>query len=132
MPEPWTSPQRGVLIVLLSALLVYLIVRAITNPSYVSDPQPLLPARALELEDRIDPNTANWNTLAAMPNIGEKRAKDIIAYRERFVVEHPGQVAFTKATDLLRIRGIGSAMLSQIEPYLIFPAEKRSTSTQPR
>ena len=79
----WTYSQRRVLLVLLSVLCVALIVRYALHPVYVSDPQPPVPARFSELADRIDPNTADWQTLAALPGIGERRAKDIVAYRER-------------------------------------------------
>jgi DNA uptake protein ComE-like DNA-binding protein len=123
----WSASQSSVLIGLLLLILIYLIARLIMNPVYVSDPQPRVPARADELADKIDPNTADWQTLAALPIIGEKRARDIVAYRERFVAENPGKTAFTRPEDLYRIRGIGDAMLSQIQPYLTFPA----TTTQP-
>jgi DNA uptake protein ComE-like DNA-binding protein len=117
-----------VIIGLLTALLVYLCIRLLFNPAYVSNPQPLEPARAAELQDRIDPNTADWQTLAALPLIGEKRAKDIVAYREQFVAEHPGQLAFTKPSDLLEIRGIGTVTLSQLDPFLLIPAGPSPTT----
>jgi DNA uptake protein ComE-like DNA-binding protein len=118
-----------VVIGLLSAVVVYVTVRLILNPTYVSDPQPPVPSRAHELEDRIDPNTADAHTLAALPQIGLNRAQDIVEYRERFVAENPGQVAFTKPADLMRIRGFGVAMVSHVEPYLFFP--KATTTSAP-
>jgi DNA uptake protein ComE-like DNA-binding protein len=124
---PWTASQRGVLIALLSAILIYLIIRLIVNPVYVSDPQPPTPSRANELEDRIDPNTADLPTLAAMPLIGEKRAAEMIAYREKFAADHPGRLAFENPNDLLRIRGIGATTLAQLEPFLIFPTTAPAT-----
>ena len=48
----------------------------------ISDPQPSEGPRAAELQSRIDPNAADWKTLAAIPNLGEKRAKAIVAYRD--------------------------------------------------
>ena len=79
----WTAPQRRVLLVLLTIMLVFLAGRYACNSRYVSDPQPDLPPRYDELADRIDPNTADWQTLAALPGIGERRARDIVGYRER-------------------------------------------------
>ena len=128
LPQPWTAAQRGVLIALLICLLLYLTVRRILNPVYVSDPQPLSPPRANELQDRIDPNTADWQTLAVLPLIGEKRAKDIIAFRQDFSAAHPGQFPFAKLTDLLQIRGVGQATITQLEPFLIFPQPKPPTT----
>jgi len=125
--QHWSAPQRGVIIGLLCLILLYVLVRLIINPTYVSDPQPQTPPRFAELEDRIDPNTADASTLAALPQIGEKRARDIVAYRDQFVADHPGQLAFTKPEDFYRIRGFGAAMVSLMEPYLIFPTSRPST-----
>ena len=117
----WTLPQRRALLVLLIVLLAFLIVRYALNPVYVSDPQPERPARADDLADRIDPNTADWTALAALPGIGEKRARDIVAYREEARRISRNRLVFSRKEDLLRIKGIGPAMLEALEPYLIFP-----------
>ena len=117
----WSYPQRRVLLVLLSILCLFLIVRYALNPAYVSDPQPEKPARFDELVDKIDPNTADWQTLAALPGIGEKRAKDIVAYRDRVRGADPNRIVFDAEGDLLYVKGIGPALLSGIKPYLLFP-----------
>jgi DNA uptake protein ComE-like DNA-binding protein len=130
-PESAGKAQRGVLIALLSFILLYLVIRLILNPVHVPDPQPPTGPRAGEIEDRIDPNTADWSTLAALPQIGERRARDIVAYREQFLADNPGKTAFTRAQDLYRVRGFGVAMVSLIEPYLIFPATQPSTIPAP-
>jgi hypothetical protein len=127
LPRPWSLRHRKLLIGLLCVMLVYLVARLIINPVYVSNPQPRVPSRASEVEDRIDPNMADVPTLATLPLIGEKRAKDIVTYREQYIVDHPGKLAFEKPTDLLRIRGIGPSMLEQIRPYLIFPTPPATT-----
>lgn len=117
----WTASQRRVLLVLLVGLFAYLAIRYACNPVYVSDPQPEVPSRYNDLADRIDPNTADWQTLAALPGIGEKKAKDIVAYRDRVKSERPNVPAFSAPQDMLRIKGIGQAMMTGMEPYLIFP-----------
>ncbi len=129
-PEVWTVSQRGVLIALLGCLLVYLVVRLLLNPLYVSNPQPERPSRYEELADKIDPNTAGWPMLAALPGLGEKRAKTIIEYRDAFSKEHPGQRAFSEPEDLLLVRGIGPSMLATLRPYLVFrPTTQPETLT---
>jgi DNA uptake protein ComE-like DNA-binding protein len=128
IPQPWNASQRVVLIGLTLALAAYVVIRHRLNPMFVSDPQPLAPSRASELADRIDPNTATADELSALPLIGDRRARDIIAYRQRYVAEHNGQAAFREPQDLLAIRGIGAAILAQMRPFLIFPKELRSTS----
>ncbi|HVT90449.1 MAG TPA: helix-hairpin-helix domain-containing protein [Tepidisphaeraceae bacterium] len=123
----WSVPQRGVLIALLCLMFICLAVRLIVNPQYISDPQPIEPSRARELENRIDPNVADAPTLSVLPLIGEKRAQDIVAYREKFVASHPRQRAYVRPEDLTVIRGIGTATLQQMEPFLIFD---RTATTQ--
>ena len=108
-------------------LALYVGIRYWLNPMYVSDPQALVPSKASHLADRIDPNTATADELAALPLIGERRARDIISYRDGYVANHPRRLAFEKPEDLLGIRGIGASILEQIKPYLIFPRD-RSTS----
>lgn len=129
----WTEPQRRVLLVLLSVLTVFLAGRYACNTMYVSDPQAEAPSRYDELADRIDPNTAEWPTLAALPGIGEARARDIIAYRERKRAEarNPDLVVFDAPGDFLVIRGIGPALVEAMTPYLLFPpATNRSATTR--
>ena len=74
----WNESQRRVLLVLLAILLAFLLTRYACNRMYVSDPQPEVTPRFDELADRIDPNTADWQTLAALPGIGERRARDVV------------------------------------------------------
>ena len=98
---------------------------------YVSDPQPERSPRYGDLADRIDPNTADWQTLAALPGIGERRARDIVEYRERKRAQarDPGLVVFDAPGDLLYVRGIGAATVAGMKPYLLFPTTNRSAAT---
>ena len=129
--EVWTAPQRSVLVALLGCLLLYLIVRLILNPAYVSNPQPARPSRYDDLADKIDPNVADWQTLAALPGLGEKRAKTIVEYREAFVAKNPGHLAFSEPEDLMLVRGIGPSMLATLRPYLLFPAPTPTPTSAP-
>lgn len=118
-----SASNRRVLLALLAALMIYLSVRYRLNPMHVSDPPPDVPIRAAELMDRIDPNTADVATLAALPMIGPDRAADIVAYRERFGAQHDDRPAFATASDLTHVHGIGDATIELLEPYLIFQDE---------
>lgn len=122
----WTASQRRALIGLLLLLLVALSIRLVLNRHYVSDPQPPLGARYEQLATRIDPNTADWQTLAAIPSLGEKRAKQIVQYRQRMRTGDANAIVFHDAADLLAIRGIGRATIDNLRPYLIFPPSDRS------
>ena len=128
IPVPWTENQRKVILWIVAILVGYGAIRLFFNRAYVSDPQPLLPPRAVRVADKIDPNVADAPTLAALPMIGEKRAADIVAYRERVARDYPGEVAFKSPDDLLKIRGIGASIVDQISPYLMFPTTIRPSS----
>ena len=135
-PEPtppltWSAPQRRVLLFLLSLLCVALGVRYACNPVYVADPQPQRPPRYHDLADKVDPNTADWQTLAVLPAIGEKRAKEIVAYRERKQAGDPNAIVFDAPGDLLYVRGIGPSLVEAMKPYLTFPPPNPATTTSP-
>ena len=133
-PEPrrhalaWTASQRRALLLILGGMTLLLAVRLALNPAYVSNPQPEEPARYHDLADRIDPNTADWQTLAALPSLGEKRAKAITGYRDERLRAKPAEVVFKAPRDLMAVRGIGVGMLVTLRPYLVFPTDKPSTT----
>jgi hypothetical protein len=126
----WSPSQRRAIIALLCVLLVVLVVRFSMNRGFISDPQPPLGSRAGELATRIDPNTADWQTLAAIPRLGQKRAREIVTWREQARAANPGRTLFTGPDDLLQIHGIGPATAENLRPYLMFPAGGQS-STRP-
>ncbi len=127
----WTDRQRGAIILMTAALLLLLLVRYAQNPTYIPDPAPLYPARAAELMDRVDPNTADAATLAALPVIGPKLAERIIEERESFLRDHANEIAFAALADLRRVNGIGDATLKTLEPYLVFPESPDGPTTRP-
>jgi len=60
--------------------------------------------------------------LAILPELGEKHARAIVAYRARYRADHPdGRPPFVELNDLLKVNGVGVAMLENLEPYLSFP-----------
>jgi competence ComEA-like helix-hairpin-helix protein len=127
----WAPRQRTALLVILVGVLAYCSIRFALNSSYISNPQPDEPPRAKELADRIDPNTADADELAALPTLGEKRAKAIVEYRGRFGASATKPV-FLEPNDMLRIRGIGAATLDQIRPFLKFPSTQPTTAPASR
>ncbi len=70
-------------------------------------------------QDGIDVNSAGAEALQVLPGVGPKLAEAIIKSREK---DGP----FQKASDLLRIKGIGAKKLEKMMPYLRFnsPANK--------
>ena len=71
-----------------------------------AEPSQQAPADSAEAA-RIDLNRASVLELTRLPGIGEKRAQAIVAFRE----SHGG---FQSVTQLLRIKGIGRAMLRKL------------------
>jgi competence protein ComEA len=116
------------LIVLLAVFWIVLVVRYARNRATIPDPQPAVGARTAELVNQIDPNRATWEELAAIPGLGEKRARAIVARREQLLRDHPGELPFREPDDLRRVKGIGPATVSNLMPYLAFPS---SVQTRP-
>ena len=123
----WKPAQRGVLIAFVLILSAVLGVRLVLNRQYTSAPQSARPERFDELADTLDPNVASWQELAVLPQLGEKRAKDIVAYRDQFRADRRGDTPFAKPEDLLVVKGIGVAMLNTIRPHLSFPTSQPTT-----
>ena len=67
----------------------------------------------------INPNNADWPSLARLPGIGAAKAKAIIAYRDQ-----SNQPVFKSADDLTAVKGIGIKTVHNIKTYLIFDKEK--------
>ena len=85
------------------------------------------PVRPLEHPVEIDLRSVDVNlddewTLASLPGIGPALARRIIQEREKS--------PFGEAKDLERVRGMGPAKTSAVEPYLLFPGEE--TPAAPR
>jgi hypothetical protein len=118
---PWTLSQRRAIVAVLCIVLLYLAFLIVRDRQYVPDPLPAALPFADQLADRIDPNTADVATLAALPGLGEKRAATIIAFREKVQQREPGTTVFRQPNDLLKVRGFGAAMLENLRPYLHFP-----------
>lgn len=126
--ELWTARQRIALLAILCALFAALLITSIVHPVYVSDPQPSEPSRAAELQDGIDPNTADEDSMAALPTIGPKRAKLIVEYRNGFRARL-GRNAFERPEDLMKVKGIGAATVDQVRPFLRFPTTQPISPT---
>ena len=132
-PKPllvWSPAQRGVLIAFVLIVATFLLLLLARDRMYVSNPPPAHGERFDELADRIDPNTATWQELAVLPQIGEMRAKEIVAFRETAVARRPNTMPFTRPQDLMRVKGIGPAMIETLRPHLIFPTTTPAPATR--
>jgi DNA uptake protein ComE-like DNA-binding protein len=116
----WTLNQRKALLLLCVLLGLFLTVEAYRNQKLIADPSAGDGPRSSEIEDRIDPNVADADALAAIPSVGEKRAVEIVAYRDEFHRQHPDQKAFRSVDDFLLLKGFGDATAANLRPYLLF------------
>ena len=64
-------------------------------------------------DDPVDLNTARIEDLRRLPGVGAKRAEAILALRARL----PGG-RFKQIEDLLKVKGIGRAMLRRLHPLI--------------
>lgn len=66
-----------------------------------------------EILDRVDLNTAGVQELTLLPGIGEKRAQDIVAWRET-------NGPFAGPEDLREVPGIGPKVIEEIDGYTYY------------
>lgn len=110
----------------LAVLLLYAVVTRWLRPVALEDPVQIEPQRAAQVEQRIDPNTADWPDLARLPGVGEAIAQRIVEYREQHGRAGPSgakPLVFRTADDLDDIPGIGPKTVERIRPYLRFPGD---------
>jgi comEA protein len=65
----------------------------------------------LQKSDKININTADQKTLESLPGIGEKRAADIINYRQ-------SNGGFKDISEIKNIKGIGESIYSKIKDQI--------------
>ncbi len=85
--------------------------RTVLDTSAAAVPEKQMPEQESDAVPVVNINTASAVELTKLPGIGEKRAADIVAYRNEY-----GR--FTEPEDLLKISGIGPALLEKIRPYI--------------
>ncbi len=76
--------------------------------------------RAVEVSSLINPNTAPWHELAALPGIGEKTARKIASFRSEYCTKTGQPRAFFSSDDLQHVNGIGPATVRRLRPFLSF------------
>jgi competence protein ComEA len=123
----WTPRQRGTLALLITIILAALFIRLRFNSAHIDSPQTDQGQRAAEAISTVDPNTADWPTLAALPSIGPALAKRIVEDRDAFAEQHPGQPAYRQPNDLLQVKGIGPAIIQAVAPHLSFSVAPSTT-----
>jgi competence protein ComEA len=100
------NSARGRLRALLSALALGLAIAAASAPAFAAE----------KLSGVVNVNTASAEQLTLLPGVGDARAREIIAARQK-------QGGFKRVEDLLAIKGIGEASLAKLRPYVSLSGE---------
>ncbi|MBI3181310.1 MAG: helix-hairpin-helix domain-containing protein [Myxococcales bacterium] len=66
--------------------------------------------KAVKLSGVVNLNTATAKQLDLLPGVGEKTAKQIIAYREK--------TPFKRPEELVKVKGFGKKRYEKLKPYL--------------
>jgi competence protein ComEA len=96
----------GRLRALLSALALGLALAAASAPAFAGP----------KLAGVVNVNTASAEQLSLLPGVGDARAREIVAARQK-------QGGFKRVEDLLAIKGIGEASLAKLRPYVSLSGE---------
>ena len=117
------SNQLKLTCLLLALLTVSLLVRFVSTQ--VLNSNDIIVHRDHSDHAIINPNTADWPSLARLPGIGETKAKAIIRHRnEVHKSSASNKPVFKSASDLKAVKGIGEKTIQNIGLYLIFDEEK--------
>ena len=82
---------------------------------------PILQADHYELANTINPNVANWASLARLPGIGRSKARAIVNYRQASQDRHGREsIVFSRPEDLANVKGVGEVTVEQVRSYLVF------------
>ncbi|MBI9018899.1 MAG: helix-hairpin-helix domain-containing protein [Phycisphaerae bacterium] len=100
---------------LLICLLCISSLYTIWSSGYPSDDSSL----ESQIDNRINPNVADWASLSRLPDVGRQTADAIIRYRNDYVSKNNDK-AFQKLDDLANVKGIGPKTLEKLEQYLKF------------
>ena len=107
-----------IIIVLMSALCLYQLEK---NRYHMTQSQVAHRQAVKRLADKINPNHAEVASLVRLPGIGPMKAQAIIEYRQNILATKKGQnIIFGCASDLEKVRGIGSKTVDNIKEYLVF------------
>jgi competence protein ComEA len=101
-----------VLVGLLAVVMIF------CSYAYAADPAATQKKAGPKYEGVVNINTATVDELKMLPGIGDKIAKDIVAYRQT-------KGTFALANDLLKVKGIGQKKFDKIKPYIVL--EGKST-----
>ena len=74
----------------------------------------------IELENRINPNTAPMESLVRLPGLGISRAGAIVAYREDVNRKDASSPVFSNVQDLKKVKGIGPQTAQNASEWLKF------------
>jgi competence ComEA-like helix-hairpin-helix protein len=100
-----------ILCILFSILFIGILLKYFLDNHIGSKDIEILRDNPQELRLQLDINRADWHELMALPQIGEKRARAIVEYRQNYG-------PFNSPEGLLKVKGISPAVLEEIREYV--------------
>ena len=123
-----SAVERGLLILLLVLIAVMAAIWAARWGWWLDPPLAVRTQPQADYLNKLDPNTADPESLARVPTIGPMRAKAIVDYRKAHTGPGP---AFRSPADLARVKGIGPETAARMAPLLAFPQPATTTPDPP-
>ena len=109
---PWLNSGDRLALAVVCAVLIGLLCLHWALGAGIGKTPPRLDKMGRVAGHRLDINRADWWEFQALQGIGEKRAKDIVAYRDQ-------HGRFKSVDDLVKVKGIGPKTLLGLSPHLI-------------
>jgi len=118
-PDTTNQMQMKIIYILIIILSIICLYNRYRNPLLISKQIIEKICISDNIVDKINPNTAEWQSLARLPGIGAEKAKAIVAYRQAHANQE-GKPCFHNMNELNKVKGIGPVICQQIAPYIIF------------
>jgi len=111
------------IVLIVGVIWITTVAGALSWRNWFTSAPPVDSVKSQTTREFIDPNTATVPSLQRLRGIGPSKAQAIVDYRKQH-----GPEAFTRPSDLEKVRGIGPQTVKKNLRYLIFPQKTQKPS----